>query len=162
MAVSVDERQAIVEGRADPGFALLPDEIRRWQAYAADHLQPGHALDDAFRDYVRLTHAERGGMRVRSVLADLGGTFAGAVAQLVEGHGLNMRDIRDTERFPRAHAESAQRIRDVRAGGGGLVQPAADFEKVAGVGLVEWRPGAAAVSTRDRRLRGSWHPLLER
>jgi len=102
MAVSEAERHCLVSAEMGHDFDLLPDEPASARAFLADASRAAVRPDLAWSEYVRKTHGLRSGARLRRYLHPLGSVFADAVAKIAEGHTLDVRDLRDTERYPLA------------------------------------------------------------
>lgn len=101
MAVSEAEKQCLIAATGGKGFALLPDEPSCAQAFIHEADLAGISREVAWRDYVRRTHGLRSGARLRKYLEPLGSVFAEAVAKIAEGHTLDLREVRDPDRYPR-------------------------------------------------------------
>jgi hypothetical protein len=100
MAVSEAERQVLLGGTSEHGFVLLPEEPARAQEFISDANLAGISPEVVWRDYLRRTHGHRSGARLRNYLEPLGAVFADAVAKIAEGHTLDLREVRDTHRYP--------------------------------------------------------------
>jgi len=100
MAISDADRAIISGAQAAENIVLIPDEARRFQRFRGEALRVGNADAQIWEDYLRDTHAVRSGYRLRRELAPLSQTFAEMVARAAEGHVLDIRDIRDPERYP--------------------------------------------------------------
>ncbi len=102
MAVSELEKKSLAAAVDDESFAFLDDEPSRAQGFSSEANLAGISPDAAWRDYVRQTHGLRSGARLRKHLAPLGDGFANAVAKVAEGHTMDLREVRDQDRYPLA------------------------------------------------------------
>ena len=101
MAVSDAERESLLNTAPGHGFAFLPDEPSGALDFMSEARRLGVSDEIAWRNYVRHTHGLRSGARLRGYFEPLGAVFADAVARIAEGHSLDLREVRDPERYPR-------------------------------------------------------------
>lgn len=104
MAVGEAERQSLFHNGPRQGFVLLPDEPSPALDFVSEAGLMGISDDTAWRDYLRRTHGLRSGARLRHHFEPLGSVFADAVARVAEGHTLDLRELRDPDRYPVAHS----------------------------------------------------------
>ena len=112
MAVSDTEKEFILTGKVPEGvgrddFCLLPDESERLLRFARDE---GVEVDDQgrprdiaverWREYVRQTHADRSGERVRGFFEPIDGGLADAGARVCLGHWLDFEELEDFRSYP--------------------------------------------------------------
>jgi hypothetical protein len=102
MAVSEAERTSLENGREANSFALIPNEPTAARDSISEATLAGISPEVAWREYLRRTHGLRSGARLRQYLEPLGAVFAGAVAKIAEGHTLDVREVRDPDRYPLA------------------------------------------------------------
>ncbi len=100
MAVSEEECAAIDGTKTVADVVLIPEEPRRFHSFRDEATALGRTDSQMWEEYLRLTHAHRSGCRLRRVLASRSQSFAEMVARVAEGHVLDIRDIRDPERYP--------------------------------------------------------------
>jgi hypothetical protein len=100
MAVSEEERAAILGSGSSQGIVLIPDEVKTFGRTRDEALRLGEQDERIWEDYLRDTHAQRSGHRLRKELAATSQLFAEMVARVAEGHALEMREIRDPGRYP--------------------------------------------------------------
>jgi hypothetical protein len=112
MAVSEAEKEFILMGqipedRGPEDFCLLPDESERVLRFARDARleldqdgRPSQMPIESWREYVRLTHADRSGERVRRLLVRIDGGLADAGARVCRGHWLDMEELEDFRSYP--------------------------------------------------------------
>jgi len=104
MAVSLGERELIVSGQLTSGdldpLWLLEDEQARFQKFANDYKialnTNGYAStlpDSHWREYVRLTHADRSATRAKRFFEKIDGGVAQSVAAVCKGHWLDIQAI---------------------------------------------------------------------
>ncbi|TWU40177.1 Chaperone protein HtpG [Novipirellula aureliae] len=106
MAVSNDEKSAIVTGKPPQhtAFALLPKEHHLWSQFAneagIETNQFGFVREEAmvekelWRNYVRLTHAERSRQRIEAYFKEDTRHLGIAVGEVSAAHGMEISDIR--------------------------------------------------------------------
>jgi hypothetical protein len=100
MALSNEDRDSISGLRVVPGAVLIPDETRRFQQFRDERIRLGRTDPQIWEDYLRHSHAERSGWRLRNELGNLGNSFAEMVARVAEGHVLDLREIQDPQQYP--------------------------------------------------------------
>lgn len=100
MAVTLAERESLLNGAPKQNFAFLQDEPQRARDFVSEAAQIGTPIDITWGQYVRRTHGLRSGARLRKCLVSLGSVFAEGVARIAEGHALSSREIRDPDRYP--------------------------------------------------------------
>lgn len=100
MAVSVAEKEYLLNGGPNTGFPKMPEEPWAAQKFVSDAVSRGAHPEVAWADYVRQTHGLRGGVRIRRYLEPFGATFADSVARVAEGHTLSLIEVRDPEQYP--------------------------------------------------------------
>jgi hypothetical protein len=100
MALSNEDRDAISGLRVDRDAVLIPDEVGRFRRFRDEAMKLGKTDKQVWEDYLRDTHALRSGCRLRKELKPLGNSFAEMVARVAEGHVLDLRELRDPERYP--------------------------------------------------------------
>ncbi|HWR49756.1 MAG TPA: ATP-binding protein [Bryobacteraceae bacterium] len=104
MAVGDAERRSLFHHGPRQDFVLLADEPSAALDFVSDAALRGISEDAAWRDYLRRTHGLRSGARLRHDLERLSSVFADAVARVAEGHTLDLRELRDSGRYPVAHS----------------------------------------------------------
>jgi hypothetical protein len=102
MAVGEAERHCLATAEISHEFNLMPGEPASAKAFLSEAAHRGISLGVAWRDYLRRTHGLRSGARLRQHLQPIGSAFAEAVAKIAEGHTLDIREVRDTDRYPLA------------------------------------------------------------
>jgi len=108
MAVNEVEKQYILTGQIADGSRkedlwILHDEPARFAEYAKkQRLQVGsdQIPIEAWREYVRQTHAQRSGERVRRFFETIDGGVAEAASRVCIGHWLNFEDLDDYNSYP--------------------------------------------------------------
>jgi hypothetical protein len=112
MAVSQAEREFILTGKLPEGsrtedFCLLADEAQRLLRFARqqglevdDEGRPSDMAIELWREYVRETHADRSGARVRSFFEQIDGGLADGGARVCLGHWLDLEDLEDHRSYP--------------------------------------------------------------
>ncbi len=100
MAVSDEELEAIVGRSNTSDFVLIPNESEAFERAHQEAVRLGKLEPQIWEDYLRETHALRSGQRLRSALSRRSQSFAEMVARVAEGHVLDIREIRDPERYP--------------------------------------------------------------
>jgi len=111
MAVSEPERELITKGTVPDGvnkddiWVLNNEEARlrkfaRTQGISFDETKSNGLSDADWREYVRQTHAERSGERVRRHFEKLDGGVADATARVCEGHWVDFDVLSDPKRYP--------------------------------------------------------------
>ena len=100
MAVGDEERAAISGHKGIVDVVLLPEEVRAYQHTRDEAISLGKSDAQVWEDYLRRTHAQRSGQRLRKELVRLSQSFAEMVARVAEGHVLDIREIRDPEQYP--------------------------------------------------------------
>lgn len=111
MAVSDSERDYVVSGQLPHGFAasdfaLLHDEHNAFKRFAKDagldvaQIEKEGVPVDAWREYVRKTHAFRSGARLRDHFQKIGEGVGEAAARVAEAHWFNIEDLEDPRHFP--------------------------------------------------------------
>ncbi|MDP2996378.1 MAG: ATP-binding protein [Bryobacterales bacterium] len=110
MAVGEAERQSLFHNGPRQGFVLLPDEPSAALDFVSDAGLMGISDDAAWRNYLRHTHGLRSGARLRHHFEPLSSVFADAVARVAEGHTLELRELRDPDRYPIAHSVFGDKV----------------------------------------------------
>jgi hypothetical protein len=110
MAVGDAEQQSLFHNGPRQGFVLLPDEPAAALHFVSEAGLMGVSDDTARRDYLRRTHGARSGARLRHQLEPLSSVFADAVARVAEGHTLDIRELRDPDRYPVVHSVFGDRV----------------------------------------------------
>ena len=112
MAVSEAEKEFILTGEVPEGvgrddFCLLPDESERLLRFARDTRaqldedgRPSRMPIESWREYVRQTHADRSGERVRGFFEPIDGGLADAGARVCLGHWLDLEELEDFRSYP--------------------------------------------------------------
>lgn len=100
MAVSEAELRVLRGEEKNSKFMLLPNEPEVAQTRLKNNADAGMNVDESLIGYIRDTHGNRSGMRLRKQLEHIGSTFSEAVARAAEGHTLDIRDIRNVKRYP--------------------------------------------------------------
>jgi hypothetical protein len=100
MAVSEAELRVLHGEEKNSEFSLLPNEPGIAQERLKNDTGAGLNTEEALAGYIRDTHGNRSGVRLRKQLEHLGSTFPEAVARAAEGHTLDIRDIRNVQRYP--------------------------------------------------------------
>jgi len=107
MAVSEAEKELILtgevpEGRSRQEFCLLAQESGRLLRFARDSRleldedgRPYPMPIESWREYVRLTHAERSAERVRRFFEHIDGSLANAGARVCLGHSVGLEELGD-------------------------------------------------------------------
>jgi len=110
MAVSDDERRAVIAGDRSAPFPEAGRQATLWTDFFASESRLGRTEDDCWPDFVRMTHGWRSAARARQALREHGDVFAESVAKLAEGHSLSLKAIRDTSAYPLARSVLGQTI----------------------------------------------------
>lgn len=112
MAVSEAEKEFILTGKLPEGssaddFCLLRDESERLLRFARDARleldedgRPSQMPIESWREYVRQTHADRSGERVRRFFEPIDGGVADAAARVCLGHWLDLEELEDFRSYP--------------------------------------------------------------
>jgi len=112
MAVSRAEKELITtnvrpEGIQDTDIWLLPDERVRFEKFVRENglsLDENGAVrditDELWREYVRQTHADRSGERVRRYFESINGGVADAGDRVCVGHWLDFEKLQNHTRYP--------------------------------------------------------------
>jgi hypothetical protein len=111
MAVNEIEKNYIInnvipKNKSLENLWILPDETNRFKLFARDQLllDKDDKLKDIpiekWREYVRLTHAFRSGVRIRKFFEPIDGGVADAAARVCEGHWLNFENLQDDDSYP--------------------------------------------------------------
>ena len=109
MAVSESEKEFILGDKKSinsEGFWILPDEKQRFSNFLRKQLVQLDKNDqrdislELWREYVRQTHTDRSGERVRKYFENIDGGIADAAARVCVGHWLNFEDLEDFHLYP--------------------------------------------------------------
>jgi hypothetical protein len=109
MAISEVEKDFILGGKNiknTHNFSVLPDEEHRLamflkkQGFKSGNKDNLDFPNELWREYVRVTHADRSGERVRKYFENINGGIADAAARVCVGHWLNFEDLEDFHLYP--------------------------------------------------------------
>lgn len=112
MAVSAKEKNFIITGKTEQGtnnddLWILKDERLRFSRFLRDNkmdISKIAKIDDIdislWREYVRRTHAERSGEKVRRYFESIDGGVAEALSRVCEGHWLDIEKVSDHFHYP--------------------------------------------------------------
>jgi hypothetical protein len=115
MAVSSSERERIAANppRGEVPNGLLPDEGERLQAFLDEHNLTSNIIlceVGPWREYVRVTHAERSGVRVSQFFAEHASGVGEAIGRICNGHWLDFSYLRDDNLFPMNFSVLGERV----------------------------------------------------
>lgn len=101
MAVSDEDKKDILSDSELANPNLLNDERKRMREFCTLRNTTLKDIDvEDWREYVRQTHAQRSGMKIRHYFEDMNVGFGEYVAKICEGHWLDFDIIEDFNRFP--------------------------------------------------------------
>lgn len=109
MAVGESEKEFILGDKkqtSDDGFWILRDEKQRFLRFLKKQGVISNGNDkqnvpfETWREYVRQTHADRSGERVRKYFENIDGGIADAAARVCIGHWLDFEDLEDYHLYP--------------------------------------------------------------
>jgi hypothetical protein len=110
MAVSNTEKEYIIDEKkpkTDENICLLPDEKARFirflqeKGIKTDKKEYKNEINESiWRDYVRETHPQRSGERIRHFFEKSDSGVAIAVAKICEGHGVSFETLQDDQLYP--------------------------------------------------------------
>ena len=104
MALPLAELQRLFSGDDSSNSDMLAGEPNAAQVYVREAVSAGVSERTAQSEYLRRTHAFRSGLRIRRYLESASRVFADAVAKIAEGHALDIRELRDQQRYPLAYS----------------------------------------------------------
>ncbi len=104
MAVTEAELHGLFHGESQEQFEMLAGEPSAAREYLSQAAASRVPHETAWREYIRRTHAARSGARLRGYFERTSGVFADAVAKIAEGHTLDLRELRDSDRYPIAQS----------------------------------------------------------
>lgn len=114
MAVSNEEKECIINERKaenDENIRLLPDEKVRFVKFLrergikTDQKDYKKEINESiWRDYVRETHAQRSGERIRHFFEKSDNGIATAVARICEGHGVSIETLQDDQLYSMSYS----------------------------------------------------------
>lgn len=122
MAVSKDERNCILSDTNESvgpdgnpvSFAPISGESDRFDTFLKEHLIEKPSVDEdletkQWAEYIRLTHAERSGERIKKIFQEFGAPEIGrVVADICVAHGMDAKHLRYDHLYPtskRLHSE---------------------------------------------------------
>jgi len=76
MALTDSEQTCLIQGIVHAGTNLIPNESANAKSFIEDHTLDLGSEREALREYVRFTHGNRSGTRIRHELLDLGTVFS--------------------------------------------------------------------------------------